>query len=907
MIDLYLLNKGDGMRTKLTEEEKALKLQQKEQDKINKDIARRQNKVVRLKEKLEPKYDETIVDRLATHLSGELGLTDKNNYLYGNGKPNGIMVIIDYPTTREDRINQICYGTPRRFIDDTIKMFLKTYKLESNIYWTNAVPVGIRIDNTKIPEQIVWKQYIDDMVAHIEYVQPKKILCLGGTALSIVLRSSKGLSITSHHGRGYNLKYSFGDVYMLATYNPYSVVKDENYGRDVIRDIEKLLNPKTTVLPEPAKTYTSPENEVQLVKVLNFLNTKQEISCDIETTGKNFFSGEIESIGFGTIEGYNLIVNHVILKTEWCRNIMKKFLTNCKPLLVFHNSKFDVKWLEKYIGCKMTKNIADTLLMNYCLDERPISSRYATQGLKDLSRMYFDAEDYHFEFTKWNKIPEADRWIKTNPFNYYMFWEYQCLDLQYTIRLYHLLMAIFEQKEPRIFRTYKGLICSANQLFIDAEEYGVLVDKPYLEKLHEEYSEKEQVIRSLIKAKLPEQYKEMNVLSTEQFHKFLEDIGIKAGARRVKNKGVKDKGTGKDEIKQYIIKLQREIDIEGEKRLPDTCLIEQKNDYIFILQKLLDLRQVAKLNSTYFKGLLEKIDADGKVRSDIRIAGTTTGRLSSGEPNLQNIPSRLTIDGKDFSYLVKSAFIVPEGYKLLEIDYAQLELRMAAYLSKDEVMAELFRKGTDMHKVVAGRMFHKEPNEVTKFQRYLAKAVGFGILYGRGAAALVDGVEMDEYVSMGGTRATVQEMQQFIDDFLNQFPTLKVWIGEIQDFVMHNYYVQTIFGRKRRFPVILQDVGQINEIKRQAVNTLIQSAASDLCLSAAIKIDKELKSRYPDKAHFLLSVHDSIMVEAKDEIVDEVRELMEWCMSKGVINTPFVPFDTESKKGYTWGSTEVVK
>lgn len=865
---------------KLTEEEK-------ENRKAEKEHLRNINKISKLKEKLTEKYSQNVGEKVSTQLATNLGVIDKQEYrLYGKGGLGGLMVIIDYPTVREDKIDTICYGTPRRIID---KIIAKSYT-KQNIYWTSAAKVGI---NKKSVDMGVWKPYIENFEEEVEIVKPKLIICLGGIALSTVLKSKKGLAITNNHGRMYELKFNYGTCLMIATYNPYTLLKDDMYGRDIIRDIDRLLSKQPTVYPKPSVIFDAPATDKQLIKALNTLNGQAVISCDIETTSKNAYNGSIESIGFGTLNGYNVIVNHLILKELWCKELIKRFLTNCKPKLVFHNAKFDVKWLELYIDGKMTSNIADTMLMNYCLDERPIGSKYSVQSLKDLSRIYFDAEDYHFNFNKWNQTIEEER-------DYISYWQYQCLDLQYTIRLYDVLLKMLEE-EPRILKMYNTLIIPALHLFIDAEKYGFKVNVEYLQELHSQYTIKTNKLLDEIRALMPDM-PDFKPTSSVQVHDYLVSIGIEAGARRTTNQGVNNQGTAKDEMLQYIASLEKQcLTIQTHEELV------KKYDQISILKKIMELRQVAKLNTTYFKGLLDKVDYDGRVRTDIRIAGTTTGRLSSGEPNLQNIPSRLKIDGKDASELVKSAFVASEGYTLLEVDYAQLELRMAAYLSKDEVMAKLFREGTDMHKVVAGKMFHKDPKEVTKNERYLAKAIGFGILYGRGAAALVDGVEMDFYVAEGGTRATVKEMQKFIDDFLNQFPTLKQWIADVQDAVMYNQEVQTIFGRKRRFSIILPDVSKQNEVRRQAVNTLIQSGASDLCLSAAISIDKYLKHKYPNDAHFLLSVHDSIMVECKHEVVTPVLKAIKHFMEKGVINDSFIPFTTEAKAGLSWGTCKEIE
>jgi DNA polymerase-1 len=242
--------------------------------------------------------------------------------------------------------------------------------------------------------------------------------------------------------------------------------------------------------------------------------------------------------------------------------------------------------------------------------------------------------------------------------------------------------------------------------------------------------------------------------------------------------------------------------------------------------------------------------------------------------------------------MIRNAFVSTPGWTLIEADYSQLELRIGAWYSSDPVMIEAYQKGVDFHTIVASEIFSVPPEKVTHDQRYVAKYVDFGIIYGRGAKSLAE----DEL------KCSVKKAQEYIDSFLARFPGLRRWISEQHDRVLEQGYVETPFGRRRRFPCIL-DFNK-GEVLRQCVNSPIQSMASDLCLTALTRLVNRLDR---SKARVLLTVHDSILLEATKDYVSEtinvVREEME--LGHG-IPTP-IPFKIDIKTGQRWGSLEKLK
>ena len=314
------------------------------------------------------------------------------------------------------------------------------------------------------------------------------------------------------------------------------------------------------------------------------------------------------------------------------------------------------------------------------------------------------------------------------------------------------------------------------------------------------------------------------------------------------------------------------------------------------LRSLDRLRKDIRLQTTYQKSLLDRVDDDGRIRASFLMHGTSTGRLSSQNPNLQNIPS-LKREDSEKTRPMRRAFRPADGREWVEVDYSQLELRVAAALSGDEALTKVFKDGRDIHQEVAAAIFSKDYAKVTEVERYLSKAVGFGIIYGRGAKALATGVEM-RYVEqkLGGKAWTVDQAELFIRKFLRSYPDLATWIEHQHEAVKADGYVESPFGRRRRFPLTPRSRGEMNAIERQAVNTPIQSAASDICLEAMVRIDKGIVE-YGIDATILFPVHDSICLEVNSDQLDRIKHLCKVEMEQDFMG---VPLTVSFEHGPNW-------
>ncbi len=283
-------------------------------------------------------------------------------------------------------------------------------------------------------------------------------------------------------------------------------------------------------------------------------------------------------------------------------------------------------------------------------------------------------------------------------------------------------------------------------------------------------------------------------------------------------------------------------------------LAKLKNHYP-VVAYLLQWREFAKLQNTYVEGLLERVEADGRVYSEMRLTGAATGRLSSANPNLQNIPIKTEIGS-----LVRQVFIAPPKYQLISADYSQFELRLAAVLAGDKDLIEAFEKGLDVHTLTASSVFEVEIEKVTKQQRYLAKTINFGILYGQGPHSLAN------LTGMSYTQA-----REFIDKYFNNRPLLKKYLDKIRDMVEKQGYIETLFGRRRLLPDVKSSNFQLRQAAmRQAINMPIQGTEADLMKLAMIELDKKLDQG----CRQIMQVHDSILVECPQDKVQSTSDLM---------------------------------
>ena len=301
-----------------------------------------------------------------------------------------------------------------------------------------------------------------------------------------------------------------------------------------------------------------------------------------------------------------------------------------------------------------------------------------------------------------------------------------------------------------------------------------------------------------------------------------------------------------------------------------------------IIPAIMDYRMLTKLNSTYAEGLMKVIDSDGRIRTTFQNLVTATGRLSSTDPNLQNIPVR-----SDLGAEIRKMFVAGPGCVLVDADYSQIELRVLAHIADDRQMQDAFISGMDIHTVTASQVFHVAPEAVTATQRRHAKAVNFGIVYGISEFSLADDIGVSFY-----------EAKEYIASYLSHYDGVGAYMKQVVEQARKKGYTQTMYGRRRYIPELSSSNFNVRQgAERIALNTPIQGTAADLIKLAMIRVHKALAARYP-QAKLILQVHDELIVECPKEIADAVSELVSSEMQN--VAKLRVPLLAEAKCGENW-------
>ena len=422
-----------------------------------------------------------------------------------------------------------------------------------------------------------------------------------------------------------------------------------------------------------------------------------------------------------------------------------------------------------------------------------------------------------------------------------------------------------EIRERNLTRVYEEIELPLMPVLRDMEKVGIRIDVKHLEKLSKTMHAE---IELLEKRMYAHAGVEFNINSPKQLGDILYDtLGLKA-------KNQKHTSTGQ--------RSTRESELEKLKGMHP------------IIEDVLRYREIQKLVSTYIDVLPTLVGEDGRVHTTFLQAGSVTGRMASQNPGVQNIPVR-TEEGRG----IRRAFVADEGYTLVSIDYSQVELRVAAFLSGDKKMIEIFKNGEDVHQGVAARVFNVPLTSVTPDMRRQAKVINFGILYGMGVNALKSNL------GEGTTRA---EAQEFFNAYFNTFTRLAEYLEETKAFARANGYTETYYGRRRYFPGMNSSAPFIRaQAERMAINAPVQGTAADIIRIAMVRIHEYLtKEKLVDIVHMMLQVHDELVFEIRTpdvaRIVPELKKIMEEVLS--LEDTHEVPIQADVKVGMNWDSME---
>ena len=419
---------------------------------------------------------------------------------------------------------------------------------------------------------------------------------------------------------------------------------------------------------------------------------------------------------------------------------------------------------------------------------------------------------------------------------------------------------IFKELEKReLKKVYSDIELPLMPVIEAAEKNGILVDVDYLKKLSSEYHKK---LDGFEKKIWKHAGREFNINSPKQLGEVLfTELGLAA-------KGLKK--------------------TEGGARSTRVSELEKLQGTHPIIEEIMEHREYQKLLSTYIDAIPPLVDSLGRLHTDFIQTGTTTGRIASTNPNLQNIPIK-----NESGRAIRRAFVAEKGYTLVAFDYSQIELRIAAFLSGDKKLLNIFKRGDDVHAGVAAEVFHVSSGEVTKEMRRQAKVINFGILYGMGINALKE--------NLGSSR---EEAQVFYEKYFETFTGLAAYIEETKRTATKKGYTETYFGRRRYFPELKSKIPYIySSALRMAVNAPLQGTQADIIKIAMVQIDEWLaKKNWRENVRLLLQIHDELIYEIKNEQVGETTMEIKRLMEQ-VVSVP-VPIVVNVVSGKTWGEME---
>ncbi len=595
------------------------------------------------------------------------------------------------------------------------------------------------------------------------------------------------------------------------------------------------------------------------------------VSVDTETTALAPRDGYILGISMSYKIKHGRYIDTDCLTDEHI-DIMQQIFD--KHNIIFHNKKFDQKWLSYHFNFKFKLASHDTMVMHYALDETQ-----GTHGLKVLALKHTDygdydaaLEEYKEEYCKTHGISKDDFTYDLIPFE--IICVYASIDTAVTLELFLKFWPIVSA-HPKLSKLYQDILIPATVFLMDMEEAGIPMSEVRLQHaskyLDYQITEAKKAIYEfdVIHEFEKDQGALFNPASPMQLRKILFDyLGLPPS---------KLTDTGATSTDAEVL--------EGLSELHD------------LPKAILVVRRLTKIKNTYVEKILPALDKDGRVRTNFNLIFTTSGRLSSsGKFNAQQIPRDDPI--------IKGCITARPGYKIISQDLSTAEVYYAAVISGDKKMQGIFLAGGDFHSSTAKLVFNlpcavEDVKKLFPMERQAAKAVTFGILYGSGAASVSETVTKES-----GVLFSVSDAQDVITDYFKTFSTLKKWLDARKKEIQTNGFIYSFFGRKRRLSnVFSPDKGIAAHEVRSGINALIQSLASDINLIASMEIASELKAKKIDAQIFML-VHDSIVVHCKDEYVDQVLEIMRRCTQKdrgcSIPNFP-IGIDQEVGIDYSFG------
>jgi len=635
---------------------------------------------------------------------------------------------------------------------------------------------------------------------------------------------------------------------------------DRNTVTELFRELEFYsLLPKlpeaTTALPEAAvrvQTEPPPPQDYHVIsttstldELLGRLSSTKSLAFDLETTSLNAISAQLVGISLSPTPGkaYYVPVGHVgwgqveQLPLEYVIDRLKPPLEDATLAKLAHNGKYDMTVLAEY-GVNVNNLTFDTMVAAYLLSEKSL-------GLKALAFGRLGIEMTPIT----ELIGSGAKQLSMSQIEIARAADYACADADLTGRLAELLgPELYQQGLGQLFTEVEMPLVP---VLIHMERNGIALDTDLLRQMAHRLGEQLLGLEAEIYNAVGHQF---NINSPQQLgYVLFEELGLPGS----KKKGSYSTGAP---------------------------VLEELRGTHPIIGFVLDYRQLTKLKSTYIDALASLINPKtGRIHTSFNQTRTATGRLSSSDPNLQNIPVRGEL-GKE----VRQAFIAPPGSCLLSGDYSQIDLRALAHLSQDQGLLDAFKHDEDIHMATAMRLFGVDATEVTTDMRRVAKTVNFGVIYG-----------MSDYGLVQATELSREEATQFINSYFEKYPGVTQYLEATRQQARDTGCVQTLLGRRRTIPEINSTNWQVRgAAERMAINMPVQGTSADIIKVAMIKLLREMQQRRL-KSKMLLQVHDELLFEVPDEEQEEMCRLVPEIMATALELS--IPLKVDINTGRNWG------
>lgn len=584
---------------------------------------------------------------------------------------------------------------------------------------------------------------------------------------------------------------------------------------------------------------------------LKKLKKSKAFAFDTETTSVDYMKAELVGLSFAVEVGkaaYVPLTHDYLgapeqLDKDWVLTQLKPLLESVEIKKIGQNLKYDTNVLSHY-DIKLQGVAFDTMIESYCFNS--VSTRH---NMDALALKYLDYKTVHFE----DVAGKGAKQLTFNQIDIEKAGHYAAEDADITLRLHQALFPALEQL-PEQLSVYQNIEVPLMPVLAQMEQTGVLIDCDLLDQQSQSIGQRldELEIEAHNLAG-----KSFNLASPKQLQQILFE-----------------------ELKIPVIKKTP----KGAPSTAEEVLQELALDYP-LPKVILENRGLSKLKSTYTDKLPLMVSSKtGRVHTSYHQAVTATGRLSSTDPNLQNIPIRSELGRK-----IRQAFIAPKDYKIVAIDYSQIELRIMAHLSNDKGLVTAFSEGKDIHKATAAEVFAVELDEVTTDQRRSAKAINFGLIYGMSAFGLAKQLNIGRH-----------QAQEYQDKYFQRYPGVLTYMEETRQQASEQGYVETLFGRRLYLPDINAKNGMRKKAaERAAINAPMQGTAADIIKKAMLAVAAWLAEKNDDRIKMTMQVHDELIFEIHQDIVEETTKKLVELMNNAVELS--VPLIAEAGMGDNWG------